>query len=297
MNEPRGYGFHAEQLVRLRKKQGLSQRELAVATGLSRMGIVKYEQGLSEPRMDSVELLARELGVDPKVFFCWEGEAAPTRAPQPEEELGPPPPRLVLAPPVSPPGGSADTVQTLAHNLTLLGQMDLRALRQLLEALTSSNNPLEYDQDLYDRDLEELRQAGPGALHGVRDLLSMSIHDVSELSGLTPARLLDIEARRGIPLDPQEIMALRKALGVKFEPRAIAVRTSVLYPVKDRRSGRTLHKESVREWQQRCQRQPNKLDALFVELQKLEDQVSRRLKTVESKLDAILSLLEAQKGP
>jgi transcriptional regulator with XRE-family HTH domain len=292
LSEPRGYGFHAEQLVRLRKKQGLSQRELAVATGLSRMGIVKYEQGLSEPRMDSVELLARELGVEPKVFFSWEGQATPTRAPQSEEELGPPPPRLAVVPPRIPAHSSADPVQTLAHNLTLLGQMDLGALRQLLEALTSSNNPLEYDQDLYDRDLEELRQAGPGALHGVRDLLSMSIHDVSELSGLTPARLLDIEARRGIPLDPQEIMALRKALGVKFEPRAMAVRTSVLYPQKDRRSGRTLHKESLREWQQRCQRQPNKLDALLLQLRQMEERVSQRLATMESSLETLLARLE-----
>ncbi len=289
MDEPRGYGFNVQQLVRLRKKRRISQRQLAVATGLSRMGIVKYEQGLSEPRMDSIELLARELGVEPKVFFEWgpADTAVGPKAVKLEEELGPPPPRKRVSP--GPAASSRpEPAQILAHNLTMLGQMDLRALQQLLEVLTTTKNPLEYDQDLYDRELEELRQAGPGTLHGVRDLFSMSIHDVSELSGLTPARLLEIEARRGMPLSPDEIMALRKALGVKFDPRAILIRTTLLYPTKERRSGRALHRESVREWQQRCQRQPNKLESLDVQLQSL----NRRLGKMEASLQAILSKLE-----
>ena len=88
-------------------------------------------------------------------------------------------------------------------------------------------------------------------------------------------RLAEIESRRGLPIQPGEIMALRKALGVHFEPRAIAFRKSVLHPPKDRRSARARHHESVKEWKLRCQRTPNKLDTILHQLANLRQDVAR----------------------
>ncbi len=258
MNENRCYGFNPAQLIRLRKERNLSQRQLAFATGVVRMGIVRYEQGAAEPRMDSVEALARELGVEPKVFFEWDTRPGASTAPPPASKS---------------PG--VDPMQAFTRNLTLLHQLDLRSLEALMEALTTTDNPLEYDQDLYNRDLAEFQQTTPNALPGARTELSLSIHEVSELSGLPAERLMEIESRRGMPVQPSEIMALRQALGVVFEPRAIAVRTTVLAPPKDRRSARAKHHESLQEWKRRCQRVPNKLDTLLHQLAGLKRDVAR----------------------
>ena len=288
MNEPRGYGFNPQQLIRLRQERGFSQRQLAEASGLARMGIVRYEQGTSEPRMESVQSIARELGVDPKVFFDWSSTEGPSTESAPKAEsalkvLSISPPPVAAASPLAPP----DPVQAFAQNMALLGKMDLRALNQLLEVLTSSDNPLDYDQDLYDRDLAELIQATPNSLKSTRKEFALSIRDLSQLTGLNPERLTDLEGGRGIPPAPQEIFALRKALGVKFDPRAIAFRTSVLHPAKDRRAAPAKHTESVREWQTRCQRIPNQLETLLSRLSHWEESVQRQLAGVQRELQVM----------
>lgn len=261
MSQPRGYGFNPAQLIRLRKERNMSQRQLAFATGLVRMGIVRYEQGTAEPRMDSVEALARELNVEPKVFFEW-GPTTPTTT-------------TVAAPPPPPKVQPQDPMQAFTQNLALLHQLDLRALQAFLEALTHTDNPLEYDQDLYNRDLEEFQQTTPNALKNVRTEFSLSISDLSTQCGLPSERLTEIEEKSGMPVQPSEVMALRKALGVQFEPRAIAIRTSVLSPPKDRRAARAKHHESVKEWKRRCQRTPNKLDTLIRQLEGLKRDMLR----------------------
>lgn len=295
MSEPRGYGFNPQQLIRLRQERGFSQRQLAESSGLARMGIVRYEQGTSEPRMESVQSLARELGVDPKVFFDWSSTEGPSTESAPKAEsalkvLSISPPPVAAASPLAPP----DPVQAFAQNMALLGKMDLRALNQLLEVLTSSDNPLDYDQDLYDRDLAELIQATPNSLKNTRKEFALSIRDLSQLTGLNPERLTDLEGGRGIPPAPQEIFALRKALGVKFDPRAIAFRTSVLHPAKDRRAAPAKHTESVREWQTRCQRIPNQLETLLSRLSHWEESVQRQLAGVQRELQVMNQRLLAK---
>jgi transcriptional regulator with XRE-family HTH domain len=295
MNEPRGYGFNPQQLIRLRQERGFSQRQLAEASGLARMGIVRYEQGTSEPRMESVQSIARELGVDPKVFFDWSSTEGPSTESAPKAEsalkvLSISPPPVAAASPLAPP----DPVQAFAQNMALLGKMDLRALNQLLEVLTSSDNPLDYDQDLYDRDLAELIQATPNSLKTTRKEFALSIRDLSQLTGLNPERLTDLEGGRGIPPAPQEIFALRKALGVKFDPRAIAFRTSVLHPAKDRRAAPAKHTESVREWQTRCQRIPNQLETLLSRLSHWEESLQRQLAGVQRELQVMNQRLLAK---
>lgn len=255
MNAPRGYGFNPSQLTRLRQDRKLNQRQLAMAVGLSRMAVVRYEQGMAEPRMDNVEAMARVLSVDPSVFFVWDDGPKPSKG--------------------TAPAVNQDPMQAFTQNLALLHQLDLSPLKALLEALTSSDNPLEYDQDLFDRDLAEFQQTTPNALPAVRKEFSFSLPEVAELSGLSVERLAEIEARYGIPVQPSEIMALRQALGVRFEPRAIVFRTSVLYPPKDRRSARAKHHESVQEWKKRCQRVPNKLDTILHQLAHLKMDVTR----------------------
>ncbi|MBT9491043.1 MAG: helix-turn-helix transcriptional regulator, partial [Paucibacter sp.] len=200
------------------------------------------------------------------------------------------PPPVAAASPLAPP----DPVQAFAQNMALLGKMDLRALNQLLEVLTSSDNPLDYDQDLYDRDLAELIQATPNSLKNTRKEFALSIRDLSQLTGLNPERLTDLEGGRGIPPAPQEIFALRKALGVKFDPRAIAFRTSVLHPAKDRRAAPAKHTESVREWQTRCQRIPNQLETLLSRLSHWEESVQRQLAGVQRELQVMNQRLLAK---
>lgn len=48
----------AEKLKELRKKQGLTQQELADKLGLSRSAIAKYEIGEREPNFETAELIA-----------------------------------------------------------------------------------------------------------------------------------------------------------------------------------------------------------------------------------------------
>lgn len=291
MSNSRGYGFNPEQLVRIRKKRGLSQRDLAEKSGLARIGIARYEQGLAEPRMDSIQAIARELGVEPKVFFEW-GSVQPGE--QPEE------------PPLTPSGKAAErksnSTDSLIQNLMLLSQVDLAglleslgSLKAFLDTLLATNNPLDYDQDLYDRELSELQRTTPNALPAARNELAWSIDDVSKATGLRPERLTEIETGRGIPVQASEIMALREALGVLYEPRAIAVRSHILFPPKDRRSARAKYYDSVHEWKTRCRRTPNKLDKLDILLNRVADQGHHQAK-LEKRLEKLESDLRAYFG-
>lgn len=283
MSEDRGFGFNPKQLIRIRRKRGMSQRQLSISTGLARIGIARYEQGLAEPRMDSIEAIARELGVEAKEFFSWDTESSEAELPEktgkaPVAPLPPPPPQ--------------DPLQSFIQNLALLNRLDLRSLNSLLEglaqlqtffsALIESDNPLDYDQDLYDRDLAELQQTTPNALPSARQELGLSIHEVSKLSKLSSERLMEIESGRGMLVQPSEIMALRQALGVRYEPRAIAIRTTLLFPSKDRRSARAKFHDSVQEWNHRCQRTPNKLDTVLHRIEALD----RRFTRLEAQLRA-----------
>ena len=56
--------YFSDTLIHLRKKAGLSQQQLAEATGLSRSAIGMYETGRREPDMDTLRLFSSFFGVD-----------------------------------------------------------------------------------------------------------------------------------------------------------------------------------------------------------------------------------------
>lgn len=53
-----------EFLVRARRAQGLTQAELAAKCGLSRMAIQKAESGATDPRLSTILVMARALGME-----------------------------------------------------------------------------------------------------------------------------------------------------------------------------------------------------------------------------------------
>ncbi len=55
-------------LVRLRADAGMTQRDLAVASGISVPQIGRYEAGISKPRMTALVKLAKALGVEPEAL-------------------------------------------------------------------------------------------------------------------------------------------------------------------------------------------------------------------------------------
>lgn len=57
-------GFPAR-LLRLRADAGMTQKELARASGVSVPQIARYETGVSNPRLTAIVKLAKALGVDP----------------------------------------------------------------------------------------------------------------------------------------------------------------------------------------------------------------------------------------
>mgnify|MGYP000848345730 CR=1 FL=1 len=246
----RGYGFNPDQLHKIRKEKGMTQHDLAEVSGITRVNIVRYEQGASEPRMATILSLARELEVDPKELFLW-----------PEDQY-------VLT-------DKPESSAILAQNLSLLANLDLKALKIFADALASSDNPLDYDQDLHDRDLAELQSATPEALRRARAAVALTLRDLSHFSGLPAARLGDLENSRRLPVTAFEIMALRRALGVLFEPRALTLRSGVLSNRKDRREPKVRHQESVQEWLNRCQRTPNKIEILLHQVAQLTQRVQK----------------------
>ena len=60
-----------------RKAAGLTQRQLAKAIGVGNTSISNWEQGVSSPDPETIELLGQILGVQPNYFFD-QPQAAPT---------------------------------------------------------------------------------------------------------------------------------------------------------------------------------------------------------------------------
>lgn len=61
MHHPKGF---PSRLVRLRAEAGMTQRELAKASGVSLPQIGRYEMGASKPRMTALVKLAKALNVE-----------------------------------------------------------------------------------------------------------------------------------------------------------------------------------------------------------------------------------------
>ena len=53
----------------IRKSKGLNQDEVAERAGLSTSYISAVERGVANPKLDTVESLAKGIGVDPQVLF------------------------------------------------------------------------------------------------------------------------------------------------------------------------------------------------------------------------------------
>lgn len=53
----------SENLVRLRKEKGISQKELAISSGISTRMIVHYEKHVSHPSLEKIEKIAESLNV------------------------------------------------------------------------------------------------------------------------------------------------------------------------------------------------------------------------------------------
>lgn len=59
----------AERLRYLRRQKGMTQEDLARATGLSVSFIRSVEQGVHAPSFESIELLSSALDVEPMLLF------------------------------------------------------------------------------------------------------------------------------------------------------------------------------------------------------------------------------------
>lgn len=53
-----------QQLAHVRRAQGLTQAELADKAGLSRMAVQKTESGSTDPRLSTLAVMARALGME-----------------------------------------------------------------------------------------------------------------------------------------------------------------------------------------------------------------------------------------
>jgi transcriptional regulator with XRE-family HTH domain len=61
----------AKRLKELREQRGLTQEELAKASGLSISFIRAIEQGVNAPSFESIEFLAKALAVEEREFFSF----------------------------------------------------------------------------------------------------------------------------------------------------------------------------------------------------------------------------------
>lgn len=59
----------AKRLKELRKQRGMTQEELAVATGLSVSFVRSIEQGINAPSFESIEIIASALSVTVIAMF------------------------------------------------------------------------------------------------------------------------------------------------------------------------------------------------------------------------------------
>ena len=60
-----------ERLRELREARGLSQRQLTVLAGLSATTVCHLEAGMGQPKLSTVEALARALGVTAAELAGW----------------------------------------------------------------------------------------------------------------------------------------------------------------------------------------------------------------------------------
>ena len=89
-----------EKIAYYRRKQKLSQEELAARVGVSRQAVSKWELGESAPEAGKLLALARELGITADHLLS---EEDPLETPPPRESA-PPPPARETPPPADLPG-------------------------------------------------------------------------------------------------------------------------------------------------------------------------------------------------
>ena len=75
----------ASRLKQLREEAGLTQPELAERAGMNQFGIAKLEQGVRKPTWETVQALARALGVDCTAFQV---DDKPAEAENPAKKTG-----------------------------------------------------------------------------------------------------------------------------------------------------------------------------------------------------------------
>jgi len=56
--------FLSQDLSRARRASGLTQSDLAEKSGLSRMAVQKAESGATDPRLSTLEVMARAMGME-----------------------------------------------------------------------------------------------------------------------------------------------------------------------------------------------------------------------------------------
>ncbi len=232
------HSFRGDRLRVARELKGLHQAELADKLGVASKSIGRWELGQSEPRRAILERMGEVLDRDIEWFY---GE---------------------------------DDKPTEPRSLPISGFIqELESASRLFQLITATDNPLDHDRALHDRQLSELRRTSPEALRWARDFLALSVADVARMSGLMSSRIIEIEGSLGEPIQPSEIMALRRALGVRFEPRPAAFSQLSLQPTKDRRPARARLEESRRLWESEFKRTPNKLDSILARLDQLQKDV------------------------
>lgn len=242
------HSFRGDRLRVARELKGLHQAELADKLGVASKSIGRWELGQSEPRRAILERMGEVLDRDIEWFYGEDEEPAEPRS------------------------------------LPVSGFIqELESASRLFQLITATDNPLDHDRALHDRQLTELQQVSPKALRGAREALALSIADVARMSGLPSSRLIDIEGSLGEPIQPSEIMALRRALGVRFEPMAAAFSLLSLQPTKDRRPARARLEESRRLWESEFKRTPNKLDTILTRLDQLQKDVDELKRKVDDR--------------
>ena len=79
-----------EKLQRLRRREGLSQEQLAASLGVSRQAVSKWELGEAVPGTENVVEISRQFGVSTDDLLLAERDLPPA-APPPAGDRRPPP--------------------------------------------------------------------------------------------------------------------------------------------------------------------------------------------------------------
>ncbi len=77
-----------QRLKELREAASLTQQQLAEKAGLNQFGIAKLEQGVRSPAWETVQALARALGVSCSAFETDAGQAEPAPAKKTRKQKG-----------------------------------------------------------------------------------------------------------------------------------------------------------------------------------------------------------------